>query len=422
MPKLGAGLAGLFRKRPHETSGEEVELVAAEILRAPDPAIRSAAAMRADAPPDLLFALAADPDSDVRRGVAGNPATPILVHSVLARDQDVDVRAALLRRLVKLLPDLSAVEHHEVYQATVAALETLAHDQVRNVREALTNTLKDVAYAPLPVVQRLARDVERSVAEPVLRLCANLTDADLLEILSRQPGPWALAAIAARKGVSGTISNAIVDSGDVAAGSILLDNRGAVIEEPALEHMVDQAASVPDWQARLASRDKLPARLALRLADVVDETVIRSLSTRQDFDSDTQAEVVRITRRRLDYRERAKDASPKELVEKLRARGGMDEDVLIDAISWNDRPFVVEALAALARAPAPIVNKVLAAQNGKVITALAWRAGLTMRAAIQLQTRMAGIAGRDVVNARGGTNFPLSEADMIWQLEYVGVV
>ena len=394
----------------------------AQILKSP-PLTRSAVAARADTPPDLLFALAADPVPGVRREVAANPGTPVVVTQVLARDEDLDVRSVLLRRLVALLPELPDERHGELYELTVKALETLARDQVRAVREALASTLKDIAYAPLSVIRCLARDVEQTVAGPVLQLCACLSDSDLLEIIARQPKPWALAAIAARGQVSATIANAIVDTGDVQAGSILLDNHGAVIEEETLAHMVEDAAGNPAWQEKLAVRPHLPRQLALRLAEFVDGSIMTLLEKRRDFDAQTIAEVSSVTRRRLTYLAHMEgQAAPQDIAAKLLRDGRLGEELILDAISWNDRPFLFASLAILSRVSQKTVESVLGAQNARVITALSWKAGLSMRVALQLQMRIAGISGRDVLNAKNGTAYPLSDDDMLWQLEYVGAI
>jgi uncharacterized protein (DUF2336 family) len=395
----------------------------AQVLKSADAKLRSAAAAHPDAPPEVLFVLAADPSADVRRNVAGNSRTPSVVSPLLAKDDDIDVRSVLLTRLVKLLPGLSPQQHGELYEQTVKALETLAQDQVQQIREALANTLKDVAYAPLSVVRCLAQDVEQTVAEPVLRLCASLTDDDLLEVITRQPGPWALAAIATRKKVSANVSTAIVDTGDIMAGGILIDNAGAVLEDRVLERMVNESMQVLDWQVKLASRPNLPSRLAVRLAEFVDQTVMGLLEKRRDFDADTRREVVKVTRRRLEYAEEAKARlSPKDRAASDQAKGKLTEQKIMDAISWNDRDFVVAAVALMAKVPDDIAGAILDAKNGKAVTALAWKAGLSMRAAMQLQARIANIPGRDLINAKGGSAYPLSEHDMLWQLEFAGAI
>ncbi|MDH3594957.1 MAG: hypothetical protein OEM93_08930, partial [Rhodospirillales bacterium] len=54
----------------------------------------------------------------------------------------------------------------------------------------------------------------------------------------------------------------------------------------------------------------------------------------------------------------------------------------------------------------------------KGVTALAWKAGLAMRVATQLQLRMGGISPSDVLHARGGVDYPLTPDEMDWQLGF----
>jgi uncharacterized protein (DUF2336 family) len=391
-------------------------------LKSPDPAVRRKVAENPAVSPEMLYLLATDPDPRVRRAVAAHKQTPAQVSPLLAQDQDVDVREVLLQRLVKLLPDLPPAQQGEVYLATVKALETLAHDEVLRIREALANTLKDVAYAPYSVVKTLAEDIEESVARPVLQLCAALTDDDLLEIIGRHAAPWVLPAIARRATLSAAVSGAIIDQAEAAAGGVLLDNRGAVIDEPGLEALVEQAQAVPGWQPKLASRPALPSRLALRMAEYVEETVLKILQKRKDFDAETRAEVASVTRRRLDYLETTKGKQPPEArALALAKQGKLDETALLDAISWNDRAFVMAALGAKLPAPAALVERIFATKSPRAIVALSWKAGFSMRAALRLQG-LAGVTGREILNARNGQDYPLTPKDMQWQLELVGVV
>jgi len=63
-------------------------------------------------------------------------------------------------------------------------LEILVRDQATRVRQILAETLKDVTNALFDIINRLARDTERVVAEPILRFSLVLSTEDLLEIIS----------------------------------------------------------------------------------------------------------------------------------------------------------------------------------------------------------------------------------------------
>jgi uncharacterized protein (DUF2336 family) len=392
-----------------------------EMAQSGDAVIRARAAGREDLRPELLYYLAIDPAVEVRREVAANPAAPSQASAVLARDADESVRSLLAGKLARLLPDLSREAHSQLFQLTVRTLEQLARDQAVGVRQALATSLKDVACAPPDLCLHLARDIEREVAEPILHYCATLTDKDLLSIIADQPKSWVLSAVAQRDGVSGPVSSALYNAGDTAASTALLDNSGALIPEHTLASMVEDSIGHPDWQAPLARRPKLPGRLAVRLAEFVDQHVLMILRQRRDLAAETAEEVVSVARRRMDYRDqRTEGESPEQRARRLFTIGQLDESAISDALSWNDMVFVKLGLALLAGIAPAIVEDIIAAQSPKGVTSLAWRAGLGMRCAMQLQSRAANIPPRMLLNARNGFDYPLTPVEMTWQLEFYG--
>lgn len=366
--------------------------------------------------PELLDYLFAEPAPAAPTALApvdaGRRVGDALVESRLAGMGDASVRAALARKLCRLLPDLPPEGRDKAATVALRALEQLARDHVARVREALATAIKDIACAPPSVVRTLARDVERSVAEPVLHYCATLTDDDLLDIIAGQPAGWALAAIASRRTVSAPVSDAIVETGDEAATGVLLDNSGAVIAEPTLTRLARRPGLGP----------ALPRRLALRLAAFVDGSVAEVLRTRPDFDEATVAEIAAVTRRRVDWIEaRDPDEPPERRAVRLHRRGALDETAVGDALSWNEVGFVRAALALRARIQPVLVDAILASGDARPVTALVWRAGLSMRCAMQVQARAAGIPPRAMLNARDGTGFPLTAAEMARLLARYGV-
>ncbi|CAO3417599.1 DUF2336 domain-containing protein [Azospirillum doebereinerae] len=386
--------------------------------------------------PELMDYLFDGPAASAAPVVAPPPAVPAphartvarrvgdaLVESRLAGMGDAGVRASLARTLCRLLPDLPPGGAETVSTVAIRALEQLARDHIVRVREALATSIKDVACAPPAVVATLARDVERSVAEPVLRCCAALSDEDLLDIVANAPAGWALSAIARRHRVAASLSEAIAETGDAAATGVLLDNSGAVIAERTLESLVEEAAHHPDWQEKLARRPALPRRLAVRLADFVDLTVVEALRRRPDFDAATVADIAACTRRRIDWAEDAaqETETPERRAVRLHRQGKLDETALGDALSWNETGFVRAALTLRARVAPDVVDLILDAHDATAVTALVWRAGLSMRCAMQIQARVAAINPRAMLNARQGSGFPLSPAAMARHLERYGV-
>ena len=376
----------------------------------------------------ILYYLAQqDANVEVRRAVAENSATPLQASALLAVDADQDVRMALAERLLRLLPDLDEGRQAQLYAFAVQALGTLALDKVIVIRKALSSALKDYAQAPPQVAAQLARDIEREVAEPILRYCVALADADLLDILGQHKESWALQAIAGRSTVSAAVTRGLIARDDRAAGEILLQNKGAVFESDVLAAVVEKAKHYTEWQRPLAVNAQLPAEMARKLAEFAAVSVRELLAKRADFDPRTQEEITAVFHRRLAYAEVL--ASPEAetpdaitaRVEALVRAGKLNEDAVADALGMRDRAFAVAALARLAGTNAAMVEKILTLKAPKPIVSLSRRAGLSMRMALQLQKEIAQVKTSELIYPRGGTDYPFADEEMRKQLEFLGL-
>jgi hypothetical protein len=163
-----------------------------------------------------------------------------------------------------------------------------------------------------------------------------------------------------------------------------------------------------------------------RLAEFVADSLIEMLARRDDIDPDTARGLRAAMRGRLaDTAEHAADpgvfADDATLVERarrLQAEGALDADSVMRALAAGERPFVMAALSVLAALPLPAVQKAVSLKSTKGITSLAWKAGLEPRHVVQLQLRLAHIPPSAVLGPAATGGFPLSEADMRWQIDY----
>jgi uncharacterized protein (DUF2336 family) len=374
--------------------------------------------------PEILYYLASDSVAAVRREIAANARTPMQADLLLAGDPDETVRADLARKVATLLPNLSADEQGQARERVVEMVETLARDAAVRVRQVVAEALKDVADAPPELIRRLAKDVEIVVAEPVLRCSPLLTDADLIEIITGVPIPGAVAAIARRAGVAGSVADAIVAADDDAAVAALLANESAQIREETLDLVVERAPGRVAWHPELVRRPALPARLVKRIASFVAATLLRQLEQRDDLDPETRRAVSAEVDKRLGGHSQAEPErtgeTAAETVARLKAEGALGEDTVAAAMNDGKRAFVKAALAALSGLAEGVVEKILASHSAKGIVALVWKAGLSPRLATQVQLRLGGIAPRQVLSARGGEGWPLKPEDMTWHLEFFG--
>lgn len=394
-----------------------------EKARSEDPKIRKKLAEKATTRPEILYYLAGDDDVEVRKAVAKNRATPSQADIMLAKDGVIDVRLALAKRLMDLMPNISEEKQSQLYSYAVNSLATLARDEVLKVRLALSSTLKDKTYTPPQIASQLARDAEREVAEPMLQFCVMLSDDDLLEIISDHPSPWVLLAIATRDQVAETVTDALISTQDAPAGAALIKNEGAKFSKETLETVVEKAALIPSWQEPLVTKKSLPASLAEELAMFVDSSLLRYLEKRADYPVEIRDNIVSTVRRRIDFESKIsnKGDSLQHNVLSLYKEGALDEEIIGDAIAWRQFEFVKLSLAVLAEVQDNIVESIVGTQAAKPIISLCWRAGLSMRMAHKIQVEMVRVQPKDVLLPRGGTDYPMSETDMNWQLDFFGV-
>jgi len=424
-------IGGLFQRVIRQVRRAEKPLDYEESKRlaaSAKPDDRLTVARHSQARPEALYYLASDKDPEVRAAVAANEATPVQADLILARDRDDRVRVDLAQKIARLTPDLSAEQHQRMREMTYEVLEILVRDQVARVRQVISEVLKDVANAPADVIRTLAQDSEIVVAGPVLRFSPVLTDEDLLQIIQNAPIPGALVAIAKRAEVRARVADAIGDSDDVEAITALLENPSAQIREETLDRLLDRAPAVNAWHRPLVVRPWLPASAAKKLAGFVAQNLLSLLADRRDLDPQTIREVKAAVMQRLGSEAKkpaaespqpAKSNAPDALARarKLQAEGKLDEPALLTALG-GDRAFARAALAVLGSLPLELVERVLGAHSAKGITALAWKCGLTPRAAVKVQLLLGQIPPAGALQPRVDGRYAMSEEAMRWQLDF----
>lgn len=376
--------------------------------------------------PEILYFLAEDEIPAVRQAAAGNPSTPAQADLILARDADEGVRSDLAGKIAALVPGLCSKAVGRLEKITIEIIATLARDELPRVRTIMAEALAEVTGAPPPdiitAIHKLAADDVIAVAGPVLERSALLSDADLLEIIAGGPPAGALAAIARRQSAGESLTEHIAAKGDVDAVAALLANKSAQIREETLDRLVERAPPIESWHEPLVRRPKLSSRSALGIAGFVAHSLLEVLRRRKDFDPETAGAVAEMVAKRLKSEAREKNKGKKEESVSERARrlnkeGKLNVDMVTSAVDSGKRAFAIAGLAELAGVRFEAARDLLSARSAKAATALAWKAGLNMRQAIQVQLRLAGVSPQSTLYAKNGTDFPLSKEDMEWQLE-----
>ncbi len=381
-------------------------------------------ASRTDAGSAVLHYLAENGAVATRRAVAANSAAAAHTNRHLADDNDDEVRVELARKIARLMPNLSDEESDHVRALTIETLERLASDQVTRVRAILAEEIKTQDCVPKFIVMTLARDVESLVAAPILEYSPLLSDADLMEIIAAAKAEEVLAAIARRKPLNQDVSQAIVSSLDIPAIAALLANADAKIREKTLDDIANQAEKIQSWHIPLVLRADLSKRAIWRIASFVGSSLIDQLVSRYGLDPEIKSHLNKELRARLQEDDKPENVGLDHAardVAAARASGKLDEAFVEAAANAGQRDTVMLALSALGNVPEATVRKIFASRSAKPVTALVWHAKLSMRIAFKIQSFVMKLSAGELLPARAGVHFPMTEDEMRWHLGYFDV-
>jgi uncharacterized protein (DUF2336 family) len=308
-------------------------------------------------------------------------------------------------------------DQQKVQELTFEILDRLAQDQLPRVRAILAEELKHTLKAPKKVIRRLAMDVEEIVAAPILEYSPLLSDDDLREIIAAGCAQGALSAIARRKQVSEDVADDVVATFDIPAVATLLTNKNAKVREQTLDKIAENARDVDAWHAPLIMRPELSIRAVRRIAGFVATSLVENLAQRRDLNPDVAQLLREVMRDRLHETTGELQEAEENQARQLDERNMLDDEAFSDAIEANRSDFVMEALSLRSGFSKAAVQTMLKSRNAHIITALAWKADLSMRTALRLQRDIAHVPPARLLYARNGTDFPLSREEMARQLK-----
>ena len=381
---------------------------------------RKALAGRHDARPEVLYYLAEDASVEVRKAIAQNPSTPIQAAEKLISDDDEGVREELARKIGRLVPGLAPGEQTALREKAIKVLEALAEDQIPKVRSIIAEEIKTSDQVPKDLIDRLARDVEAIVCGPILQYSPLLNDDDLREIIAAGISAGALKAIAGRANISVDVSADIAATLDVPAIASLLANTNAQIREDTLDQIIDHAKTVEELHAPLALRPQLSIRAMKRIAGFVASALVHAMMDQAALPEAQAEDLLERVRERLSA-ERVGDDEEAALAARALdyfQKGMLDDKFIREQVEANRRELLLQCLAVMADLPVGTVRQIIHSKSGRAVTALAWKAGLTMRTAYELQTKYALVPTAQLLSAKDGENYPIDDNELDWHLSY----
>ncbi|HEX3499764.1 MAG TPA: DUF2336 domain-containing protein [Stellaceae bacterium] len=181
----------------------------------------------------------------------------------LARDKSVAAREALTATVTDLFFARGDVLTDRERSLMGEILRQLINDIESSVRRALAEKLAHHKDAPRDLILALAND-EIVVAQSILMHSDVLRDEELIEIIHHRTLEHQLA-VALRKSLNETVSEALVEAGNVDVITALLGNHDARISRETMAYIVEQSQRVDSYQNPLLRRPDLDPNLARRM-------------------------------------------------------------------------------------------------------------------------------------------------------------
>ena len=394
-----------------------------EIARSGDLNSRRALASNESTKPEVLYFLADDQSPEVRRNIAANTKTPRQADLILAEDQNDDVRCDLALKICRLLPEVTTQETQRLKELTFQILEIIAKDHLPSIRQILAEEIKRSSAVPKRLVRELAEDVAVIVSAPILEFSPLLSDEDLLEIIAARPIDERLSAVARRSKVSVSVSDAIIRANDVPALAALLANKNSQIREETLDKVIERAEDLGKQgellHEPLAGRPELSGRAIGRIMRFVATSVLRILQDRHDLDQSTANEIAARVSERIRNNEDDDQSGEAWLKAKtLFEDGRINDEGLFEAISAKEHDVIICAVALKTGITMNVVKRILESGNGKSISSLSWRAGLSMTTAVMLQREICSIPYKNMIFEQDDGSYPMREDEMSWCLDF----
>jgi hypothetical protein len=395
---------------------------AKKILEHQDPEGRLQLAKKEQSHPEVLYYLATDKDTDVRRSVAANPNTPYQADTLLVEDVDDEVRTEIAKKITRILPDIGAVEQFHLREQVLSIIEKLAKDQLPKIRALVAEEIKTSTLIPKTIVNRLARDAEISVAAPILEYSPLLNDADLKEIIAAGVAKEALVSIAKRTEMSESVADAIANTLEIPAVSALLANKDANIREETMAQIVKQAENVKSLHEPLTDRPNMSQRILKRIAGFVASSLVHKMIKKHKLPEEVADDLVKRSRERINE-EKSGDDEEKKMEQKVisyHRRGMLTDEFIVECVDNRRKTMAIHSLALLADLEKVKVERAFTSKDGKLITAIIWKAGLKMRTSLDLQNRMVMVSRAKMVMAKDGLYFPFKDEEMENELKRLG--
>src|SRR5450631_2092634 len=240
-------------------------------------------------------------------------------------------------------------------------IRAIAEISARIALAEMSSQLAPIAQAPPVVVRRLARHDEISVAGPVLKESARLSEEDLVEIAETK-GEQHLLAISGRWWLKEVITDALLARRYPTVSRRVVSNPGARVSAAGFAIVVAQAESDPELAIETGIRVDLPSGLRRQLLRNATEAVRSRLLSRAPphIFEEIRSAIAAVTAGADREMSNVRDfTTAKRLVARLKNNGELNEAALFGFAKQRKYEETVAALAELSRSTIEIIRPLM---------------------------------------------------------------
>jgi uncharacterized protein (DUF2336 family) len=318
-----------------------------------------------------------------------------------------DKRVETLRRVTDLfLSDADRLNEQqiEVFDDVLGCLISKIEEKAL---AELSRRLGPIKNAPMDVIQRLARDDNVTVAEPVLSHSPRLSSNDLVEIASTK-SQGHLLAISGRKQLDVSVTDVLVNRGNQQVVQRVAANTGAQFSEIGFATLVNRSEQDEHLAEKVGLRLDVPIRLLRQLLLRASEAVKSRLlavagpeirdqiqrvlaSVAEDIDSEASINL------ELEY------AHARQSTLEMQGKGQLNETALLEFARAKKSAEVIAGLALLSTTPFELMVNLMQSDHREAVLVPCKAVGLewlTVRAILNGRSAGSAIADHDLDQAK----------------------
>jgi uncharacterized protein (DUF2336 family) len=250
-------------------------------------------------------------------------------------------------------------------------LRQIIHDVKMSVRRALAEKISKMDNPPHDLALILAND-DIEVAHPILIGSEILHDMDLVEVIRHRTMQHQMA-IAMRRALSESVTDALVETGNQDVIKTMLENPNAAISKTTMEYLVEQSKRVDTYQNPLLRRPDIDPEIVKRMYWWVSAALRKHIVDHFDIDEiELDATLEDTVKNVMDKDSRngmeTGKTKPMELAEKLADQGELNSELLVKVLRQGEIPLFEALFARLSDLSPRLLRRILFEPGGEALT------------------------------------------------------